>query len=765
MRMKGIIATIALVCCIVRGVSGQNRKIYFNIDGAGMEDGSAKHPFRNLDRLSGITIRPGDQLLLAGGQTFHGRILLQGIRDDASKVFIGAYGTGHALIDAGDSTAIFITGCEGVAVSSIDVRGSGRKNGNHSAGIVVDHCSHVSIAGVDISGFQKSGLLIYECSFTSVDRVFSHDNGAAGITIEGDYQHRTCHDISITRSRAENNPGDPANLDNHSGDGIVAGNCKNILIDHCTATNNGWDMPRKGNGPVGIWAWEADSVVIQYCLAYRNKTSDAAADGGGFDFDGGVQHSIIRYCFSYENEGSGLCMFQYAGANPWRDNTYLFNISVNDGSVSDSKAGIYIWNNSGDSAQLSTCRFYRNYIYNSGGAAISFAEENLSNAFQVDENVFVARKDLITGTDSLRQVKYFRNAWWSLKTDPDAPHPYRSYQSLRSAEQLDTIPFKNIVERALKQPAPVDAASAGRWLDTDGNFINAHGAGVLYIDSVYYLFGEIKRGATWLVPGQNWEDYRVPAGGVSCYSSTDFQHWVYRGVALSPKTDGSDLDTGMVIERPKVIYNAATRKFVMWMHIDSNNYAYARAGVAISDKPEGPYRYLGSVRPNGQMSRDMTLFRDDDGKAYLVYSSENNQTMQVCRLSEDYLHPTTDFRRILIGRNREAPALFKNAGRYYLLTSACTGWSPNSALLATAVSPMGPWKELGNPCRGPGSDSTFGAQSTYVIHHVASGEYIFMADRWNKADLPKSGYLWLPLRIEKNGITIRRTRQPVLTGD
>src|SRR5258707_8147602 len=59
------------------------------------------------------------------------------------------------------------------------------------------------------------------------------------------------------------------------------------------------------------------------------------------------------------------------------------------------------------------------------------------------------------------------------------------------------------------------------WKDTEGHFINAHGAGILYHKGVYYLFGEIKKGSTWQVPGQSWEDYRVPAGGVSCYSSRD----------------------------------------------------------------------------------------------------------------------------------------------------------------------------------------------------------------------------------------------------
>jgi beta-xylosidase len=293
----------------------------------------------------------------------------------------------------------------------------------------------------------------------------------------------------------------------------------------------------------------------------------------------------------------------------------------------------------------------------------------------------------------------------------------------------------------------------GNWKDTNGNFINAHGAGILNYNGTYYMFGEIKKGKTWLVPGQNWECYRVPAGGVSCYSSKDLSTWKYEGVALTAVIGDSsnDIDTGKVIERPKVIYNELTKKFVMWMHIDAKDYSFAHAGVAVSDNPAGPYKYLGSVQPNGQMSRDMTLFKDDDNKAYLIYSSENNNTMHVCLLSDDYLSPTKTWSRILIDRNREAPALFKNQGKYYLVTSACTGWSPNAATYAVASHPLGPWKEYDNPCTGEGAETTFQSQSTFVLPIKGkTDQYIFMADKWNKLDLENSKYVWLPLLI-KNG--------------
>ncbi|HEY4322571.1 MAG TPA: glycoside hydrolase family 43 protein [Mucilaginibacter sp.] len=297
------------------------------------------------------------------------------------------------------------------------------------------------------------------------------------------------------------------------------------------------------------------------------------------------------------------------------------------------------------------------------------------------------------------------------------------------------------------------------WHDSNENFINAHGAGILYHNGTYYLFGEIKKGKTWLVPGQDWEDYRVPAGGISCYSSKDLKSWKYEGVALSPvKGDPSnDLDTGRVIERPKVIYNAKTKKFVMWMHVDKKDYSYSRAGVAVSDNPVGPYHYIGSVQPNGQMSRDMTLFQDDDGKAYLIYSSEQNNTMQVCLLSDDYLKPTKTFSRIFVNRKREAPALFKNEGKYYLITSSCTGWSPNAATYAVADRVLGPWKEYGNPCTGPGASTTFESQSTYVLPVSNKPKtYLFIADIWNKTDLEKSNYLWLPLRVENGKVEIKK---------
>lgn len=329
-------------------------------------------------------------------------------------------------------------------------------------------------------------------------------------------------------------------------------------------------------------------------------------------------------------------------------------------------------------------------------------------------------------------------------------------------------------------PRPATTIRPGEiWNDVTGKPINAHGGGVLFHQGAYYWYGEIKEGRTY-VPACNatWGGTRVVAGGVSCYRSTDLLHWENLGVVLPSVADdpNHDLHCDKVIERPKVIFNKSTKKFVMWMHVDSIDYKASKSGVAIADSPAGPFRYLGGFRPNagvwpvnatdadksgttlardfegGQMARDMTLFVDDDGKAYQFYASEENPTMHVSLLSEDYLKPAGSYARIFVGRSMEAPAVFKRGGKYYIIASGCTGWKPNPARSAVADHPFGPWKELGNPCTGKDAEATFQSQSTFVLPVQGKKEaFIFMADRWNQWDLADSRYVWLPIAFDASG--------------
>lgn len=289
----------------------------------------------------------------------------------------------------------------------------------------------------------------------------------------------------------------------------------------------------------------------------------------------------------------------------------------------------------------------------------------------------------------------------------------------------------------------------GIQLDTDGKPINAHWTSMLNYRGVYYWFGERMEGKT--------VDRHVPLTGLACYSSRDLYHWKNEGIALPAVTNdpSSDLALGKYVERAKVVYNRRTHKFVMWLHVDSKDYSYARAGVAVSDRVTGPYKYLGSMRPNGSEVRDMTLFQDDDGKAYLVYASEQNRTMRIDQLTDDYLKPNGVSTRVFIDQFREAPAVFRFGGKYFLLNSKCADWRPSAALYAVAPSMMGPWKVMGNPATGPDSEVTFNSQSTYVLPVAGHpGAFIFMADRWNPDNLEDSRYIWLPISVNGDKVEI-----------
>ncbi|MET4156988.1 family 43 glycosylhydrolase [Agromyces sp. PvR057] len=396
------------------------------------------------------------------------------------------------------------------------------------------------------------------------------------------------------------------------------------------------------------------------------------------------------------------------------------------------------------------------------------------------------------------------------------------------------------------------------WFDDTGTHIQAHGGQIVTAEedgrTVYYWYGEDRS-----------NDY-YDSPGVAVYKSYDSLNWENQGVALrsvsskdqllggyfddlydtvgddgtvnastvnelyyhlnveNTASDGS-AQLNAIFERPKVLYNEQTGKWVMWWHSDGSitpggsSYARSLAAVAVSDSPTGPFKLQGAYRlyneptyktacnqsgavPGG--ARDMTVFQDDDGTAYIVYSSEENRSLYIAKLDADYTnleHTTTtdsvgfqfsadgqypvifadgsanapvagaDYAIVERCGLLEAPATFEHDGKYYMVASGATGWGPNPQTYYTADSMLGSWirgvesddayenvqynqiPEGGDGLLsiGDARKTSFGSQSTNVFAlDAGAGEFVYMGDRWN-AGAANSTYVWLPMTFGENG--------------
>ncbi|WP_433923786.1 AbfB domain-containing protein [Paenibacillus taichungensis] len=287
--------------------------------------------------------------------------------------------------------------------------------------------------------------------------------------------------------------------------------------------------------------------------------------------------------------------------------------------------------------------------------------------------------------------------------------------------------------------ASVTITNGSDWLDTAGNPIQANSGNILKVGSTYYWYGEHAVGGKF--------------DSVNVYTSTDLKNWTFSNAILT-KDSATELASSK-IERPKVIYNAATKQYVLWAHYENGtDYNLGRVAVATSSTPNGKFTYEGSFRPLDYESRDMTVFVDTDGTGYLITASRKNgganDTMAIFKMNASYTGVESFVGWQFENAYREAPAVVKKGNRYYLFTSQAAGWYPNQGAYATASSMTGTWSALtpyGNP-------SAFGSQ----IHDIATitgsntTSYIYMGDRWNPLNLGEHKHIWLPLTLnDSNG--------------
>lgn len=331
-----------------------------------------------------------------------------------------------------------------------------------------------------------------------------------------------------------------------------------------------------------------------------------------------------------------------------------------------------------------------------------------------------------------------------------------------------------------------------QWLDTNGNPIHAHGGQVIFENGKYYWYGENKE--------KSFNENECWHYGVRCYCSDDLYNWEDLGLILDPVDDiNSPLHPSRIIDRPHIIYNEKTKKYVMWIKLAGDNehindWSIQRMAIAVSDSLTGKYTLVKEFYPNGFKSGDFDLVKDEKtGDAYIYFGKilTHPSNMVCMKLTDDYMDVTDEFSEHFYYGSppaaREAPCYFCRNDKKYLITSGTTGYHPNPSMFAVGENYHGPFENLGDACIGDDTKSTFHSQVSCVFKHPKIKDlYIAVADRWlsdldlsklpwitegyrilqaeppvdthgltweevrkySKRDISKAGYVWLPILFD-----------------
>ncbi len=282
------------------------------------------------------------------------------------------------------------------------------------------------------------------------------------------------------------------------------------------------------------------------------------------------------------------------------------------------------------------------------------------------------------------------------------------------------------------------------WKDTSGNPISCHDGGITRAGEIFYWYGTSYKGNP---KGKFGKGAHGLLKGFNVYSSKDLSNWTFQGVCLDFSVEGNSIRG--TAHRPSVIYNDKTKKYVMWFFDFAEEYPDVMMTVAVSQFPTGPFKILG-LRKTGEehgWAQDCGLFKDDDGKAYLVYD-DGHRNIRVDLLSDDYLSSTKK-NAIALKPTCEGSAMIKYRGKYIVAGSGVRGWSATETVYAVASSPLGPYSEK----RVMSEKKTWRSQISNFLYIKETDTVMAICDQWwagpkGYGDLEESRQLWIPVSFD-----------------
>jgi hypothetical protein len=372
--------------------------------------------WRTIDKVNSQTFQPGDRILFEAGQTFSGGIWLQSIGTATEPIIVSSYGAGRAIISSGTSAGFYSHNGAGIELRRLTFVGAGQLTGTYPGvmfylDVPNTNLNYIRLDSLDVSGYPGVGLNIASQNGASgysdvrINFCQSHDNGEAGITSSSQALNAH-HNWYIGNCQAYNITGNPYITGHNTGNGIVLSGIDGALIEHCVARNNGTLNAYPWGGPSGIWGYNCNNLIIQYCESHHNE-SGTPYDGGGFILDGGCTNSVLQYNYSHDNSGAGFMLSEYDGASTMHDVVVRYNVSDND-ARRNGYGALLVWSSRTNGIVNAT--FYNNTVRlgpaidNSQAKAVSMAcgYTNLSfrnNVLQTSGSVPVFST---TCTDNLR---------------------------------------------------------------------------------------------------------------------------------------------------------------------------------------------------------------------------------------------------------------------------------------------------------------------------------------------------------------------------
>lgn len=290
--------------------------------------------------------------------------------------------------------------------------------------------------------------------------------------------------------------------------------------------------------------------------------------------------------------------------------------------------------------------------------------------------------------------------------------------------------------------------------DMSGKPIHSNSGDILKSGKYWYWFGEDDSEYTWpcTIPGAS--QWYADFNHVSCYRSVDLVNWEFRGNVLSKEKSEVEYlgNIRYEVSRPHVVWNAKTKKWIMYYHAEDITYTENMVGVAVCDSIDGKYKFVKKYRPNSMHSLDMGLYKEGND-CYIIYSNYNKR-VSIDKLTDDYLEVSHNV--VTINEPGEAPVIFKRKNVYFLVNSQLSGWSPNANYYRTAKSLSGPWSEKMG--LAPNSTNTYGSQ-VFEIIQVDEGKvdgempgYIYIGDLFDLKNFANCKTLWLPLKFSSDSV-------------